>query len=157
MNDNERQFTTITNDNYERQLTGNERQLRAITTITGRCWKNCLSLFRGDSHRAVFVVGLAGVGVEGGVGEFVDLLVVHGEEDLAGLHGGGVVGLGGDGGAAAGDGDLGVGRRCSQEFGGVVGVDFEVALFGVELTENSRIGFASARLGVPLAAGAAAC
>ena len=53
----------------------------------------------------------------------------------------------------AGDGDLGT--VGDAEFGGVVGVDLEVALFGVELAED--FGFASARLGVPLAAGAAAC
>ena len=58
----------------------------------------------------------------------------------------------GDAGTAAGDSDLlAVG---DVEAFGVVGVDFEVALFGVEFTKD--FGFSGAGLGVPLAAGATA-
>lgn len=77
------------------------------------------------------------MGVEAGVGEFVDLFVVHREEDLAALHGGGEVGLCGDAGAAASDGDgLAVG---DAELFGVVGMDFEIAVLGVELAEDFRL------------------
>lgn len=76
----------------------------------------------GNCDCAVFVVGLAGVGVERGVGEFVDLLIVHGEEDLAGLYGGGEVSLGCDVGAAARDRDLAA--VWNVELCCVVGVDF---------------------------------
>ena len=86
------------------------------------------------------------------MGEAVDLFVVHGEKDLAGLDGGGVVGLGGDAGAATGDSELltvGDTKLC-----GILGMNLEIALFGVELAEDFR--FVGACLGVPLAAGATA-
>ena len=98
----------------------------------------------------MFVARLAGVGVEGGVGETVDFFVVHGEEDLARLYGGSVVGLRGDAGTSAGDSELAT--VGDSEFGGVVGVDFEVAVFGVELAKN--FGLVRSSLGVPLATGA---
>lgn len=62
-----------------------------------------------DIDGAVLVVGLVGMGIEGGVGELVGLRVVHGHEDLAGLDGVGDEGCGGDSISGGGDGDLLVG------------------------------------------------
>lgn len=58
-----------------------------------------------DGDGAGFVAGLAGVWVEGCVGEDVGVAFVHGEEDFIFFHAGGEVGLGGDGAAAGGDGN----------------------------------------------------
>ena len=101
----------------------------------------------GESDRTIFVVGLAGVRVEGGVGEAVDLFVVHVQNELTRLHGGGVVGLRGDAGATTGDGDLLAIRNA--ELGGIVRMNLEVAFFGVKFAQD--FGFVGAGLGVPLA------
>ena len=83
--------------------------------------------------------------------EFVDFLVMHGEEDLAGLYGGGVVGLRGDAGAAAGDGQLLA--VCDAKLLSVFGMDFEITLLRIKLAEN--FGFVGPRLSMPLATGSA--
>lgn len=62
--------------------------------------------------------------VEGGVGEAVDLGVVHGDEELAGLDGGGDVNGGLKRAAARFDGDELV--AFEAEAFGVVGVNFDV-------------------------------
>jgi len=78
---------------------------------------------------------------------------VHGDEERAGLRGGGDHGVGPGGVAAAAelDGVTGGDAVC----GGVSGVDFHDvgAGGGGEFTED--IGFVGARTGVPLGAGAA--
>ena len=45
-----------------------------------------------EGHRACLVIWLAGVGIEGVVGEMVHLAVMHGHKDLPDLHGWGEVG-----------------------------------------------------------------
>lgn len=93
------------------------------------------------------------MGVESGVGEGVDVTVVHGQEDLAGLGGGADASPGCDLAAAGLDLEP-VTRGNSEEFG-VVRVDFQPEVGGVEFSENG--GLAGARFSVPLGAGAATC
>lgn len=92
------------------------------------------------------------MGIEGGEGEVVDLLVVHGHEALTGLDTGGEDGGGFDGGAAGGEADAVL--VSDFEDGGVHGVDFDEAVVRVELAQD--VGFAGAGVGVPLGGGAAA-
>jgi hypothetical protein len=99
----------------------------------------------------VFVAGLTGMGIEAGGGEAVHLLVMHGDEDLAGSHGGSDQDVGDEVGATRLDADLS--GHPESETTGVVGMDLHVALGGVELAEDG--GFAGAGVGVPLGAGAA--
>ena len=77
---------------------------------------------------------MVGVGVELGVGEVVGFLVVHGEEEVAGLDDGGEVGAGFD--AASGRGDLDPGVGVDVLFFGVAWVDFDVDFAGVEFFED---------------------
>ena len=91
------------------------------------------------------------MGVEGGEGEEVGGALVHGEEDFAGFHVGGEVGLGGDASTAGGDGDLGA--VVETELGCVFGMDVEEERVGVEFFKDSA--FVGARLGVPLRTGSA--
>ncbi len=107
---------------------------------------------RGDVDCAMFVAGLAGVGVEGRAGEFVYGGVVHRDEYLAGWDCGGDEGAGGDGRAGGGDADARVG--IDGESAGVGGVDFDVAVGGGEGAED--VAFIGAGAGVPLGGAAAA-
>lgn len=99
----------------------------------------------------MLVVRLAGVWIEGGVGQFINVRVMHGEEDLAGLDGGGEVSLCSDGCAAGGDADQLV--FPDAQAGGVFRMDFQITVFRVKFFQD--LGFGSSGLCVPLAAGAA--
>lgn len=76
-----------------------------------------------NPHRARFVIRLVGVGVERRVSELVGALIVHGKENLVGLHVGGDESDGGD--AALSGGDLNRGICMEAQLRGIVGMEFQ--------------------------------